>query len=315
MRICLVGDPQDLNAVYLGWHAEQRGFDVVRLPEPEFGFNWWVDWRDDDPGGGVLGTADGEVPLRELTGAVVRFDPSPGLAEGVTLEPELGAALVMERRSALQHWLNHLPGVVVNRPAAGRANGSKPFQMNWLARLGLDVPPWRLTNDPDAARAFARSQAGKVVAKSPSGLRSRVRRLSDDLMERLDQGTTPVVLQALVEGEDVRVHVVLGKNGAREARAFATRVRGGEGVDYRFEAEGRRYEAFDIPPSVASLCARAAAAEGLLLAGLDFKVDGDGRFWCLEMNPVPTFLPYEAATGQPIAAAILDRIAAGAREP
>jgi hypothetical protein len=315
MRICVVGNPDDLNATYLGWQAEQLGMEVLKLPEPGFGLDWWVDWRDDDPGAGILGTATGEHRLDSLLGAVVRFEPAPGIPEELALEPELALSLVVERRAAIQHWLNHLPGTVVNRPGTGRANGSKPFQMARLARRGLDIPPWCLTNDPVAAREFAGAHAGDVIVKSPSGLRSQVRRLSNDLLHRLDGGTTPVILQRYVAGADVRVHVVLGPKGIPDALAFATEVSGGEGVDYRFESDDRQYRAGDIPTSVEEACARAAASEGLLLAGLDFKVDADGRYWCLEMNPVPTFLPYEASTGQPIAAAVLRRMVKGRGSP
>ena len=311
MLICVVGNPDDLNATYLGWQAEQLGMEVLKLPEPGFGLDWWVDWRDDDPQAGILGTAHAEHRFDSLLGAIVRFEPAPGLPDALALEPELALTLVMERRAAIQHWLNHLPGTVINRPGTGRANGSKPFQMARLARLGLDIPPWCLTNDPLAAREFAAAHPGGVIVKSPSGLRSQVRPLSDDLLHRLDGGTTPVILQRYVAGTDVRVHVVLGLKGISHARAFATEVSGGEGVDYRFESDSRQYMARDIPPSVEEACARAAASEGLLLAGLDFKVDAEGRYWCLEMNPVPTFLPYEASTGQPIAAAILQRMIQG----
>lgn len=315
MFICVVGNPDDLNATYLGWQAEQLGIEVLRLPEPGFGLDWWVDWRDDDPETGILGTGDAEHRFDSLLGAVVRFEPAPGLPDEFGLEPEFALTLVMERRAAIQHWLNHLPGTVVNRPGTGRANGSKPFQMARLATLGLDIPPWCLTNEPVAAREFAKAHTSGVIVKSPSGLRSQVRRLSDELLHRLDEGTTPVILQRYVAGADVRVHVVLGPQGIQGARAFATEVSGGEGVDYRFESDDRHYRAMDIPPSVEAACARAAASEGLLLAGLDFKVDKDGRYWCLEMNPVPTFLPYEASTGQPIAAAILQRMVKGRGTP
>src|SRR5215203_1903250 len=43
---------------------------------------------------------------------------------------------------------------VVNRPAAGRSNNSKPYQGVLLAAAGLSVPHTLVTSDPDAARAF-----------------------------------------------------------------------------------------------------------------------------------------------------------------
>jgi glutathione synthase/RimK-type ligase-like ATP-grasp enzyme len=109
-----------------------------------------------------------------------------------------------------------------------------------------------------------------------------------------------VLVQRFVAGVDVRVHVV--------GRAcFATEVRSAA-VDYRFDDAPVEYESVALPPEIAGLCERAAAADGLELAGLDFRRAPDGTWWCLEMNPVPTFLPYEAATGQPIGDAILDHV-------
>jgi D-alanine-D-alanine ligase-like ATP-grasp enzyme len=48
---------------------------------------------------------------------------------------------------------------------------------------------------------------------------------------------------------------------------------------------------------------------GLLVAGIDMRCCADGRWVCFEVNPSPGFSFYEAATGQPIAAAIADLLA------
>jgi D-alanine-D-alanine ligase-like ATP-grasp enzyme len=45
------------------------------------------------------------------------------------------------------------------------------------------------------------------------------------------------------------------------------------------------------------------------VAGFDFRVTPEGSWYCLEVNPMPTFLPYEMATRQPIGAAILNLFA------
>ena len=63
-------------------------------------------------------------------------------------------------------------------------------------------------------------------------------------------------------------------------------------------------------------CISFAAREGLLLAGFDFRVDETTGTWsCLEMNPVPTFLPYEASTGQRIGDAVIDLLAPDSEAP
>jgi glutathione synthase/RimK-type ligase-like ATP-grasp enzyme len=105
------------------------------------------------------------------------------------------------------------------------------------------------------------------------------------------------VLQEYVAGSDVRVHTV-------GQRAFATEMIS-ERVDYRFDAVAQ-YRSAVVDPEIAERCCATAAAEGLLLAGFDFRVATDGGWHCLEMNPVPSFLPYEMCSGEPIGDAVLD---------
>jgi D-alanine-D-alanine ligase-like ATP-grasp enzyme len=60
-----------------------------------------------------------------------------------------------------------------------------------------------------------------------------------------------------------------------------------------------------LPEQLAQRCVESAAAQELMLAGFDVRKTPGGVWWCLEVNPVPIFIPYEAATGVPIGAAIL----------
>jgi glutathione synthase/RimK-type ligase-like ATP-grasp enzyme len=157
------------------------------------------------------------------------------------------------------------------------------------------------TNDVDAAKTFC-AQHRDAIYKSCSGLRSRVRRVDEALMQRLADGTTPVILQEYIPGRDVRVHVV-GKE------AFATEITS-RGIDYRFETEDNAYRAATAPDAIRDRCVLAAAKDGLVLVGCDFRVTDTGDWYCLEMNPVPSFLPYEMETGQSIGASLLELMTA-----
>jgi D-alanine-D-alanine ligase-like ATP-grasp enzyme len=59
---------------------------------------------------------------------------------------------------------------------------------------------------------------------------------------------------------------------------------------------------------LAEQCCAFAEAAGLVLAGFDFRRTPSGQYRCLEMNPVPSFLPYEFASGLPIGAAVVDAL-------
>jgi hypothetical protein len=86
-----------------------------------------------------------------------------------------------------------------------------------LEAAGFDVPRWIASNSADAVRAFTSECRGQAIYKASSGLRSRVRRVDPQLIERLYAGTTPTVVQEYVHGTDVRVHTV-------ERHAFACEV-------------------------------------------------------------------------------------------
>ena len=50
---------------------------------------------------------------------------------------------------------------------------------------------------------------------------------------------------------------------------------------------------------------RQAKAMGLLLAGWDFKLDADGRAWCLEANAMPGYSSYDRRLGGSISKEVL----------
>jgi glutathione synthase/RimK-type ligase-like ATP-grasp enzyme len=297
MRICVVGDAEDLSAAYVAWLAERRGVNVLTLPEDRLGLAWT--FRLTGSGGAIQ--AGGETyDVRAIDGAFVRLNPRPSVDGALGVPVEFEHVYAIERRHAIQWLLDEAPFPVVNRPSSGRANGSKPFQMAELAGAGLPIPRWVVTNDVRRARAFIESCPDGAVYKSCSGLRSHVRRADAALLERLAAATAPVVLQEYVGGTDVRVHVVGDET-------FGTAVESAA-LDYRFESEQNEYSATTVPPDVARLCVEATRRERLVLAGLDFRVSPDGAWWCLELNPVPTFLPYEAGSSHAIGEAILDAL-------
>ena len=296
--LLLVGDPDDLTSTYVGWLAEQRGLPVSVLAERDFGVTWWANVAE-SPHRVVL-EGDALPSGTTAVGAFVRLNPDPPLPEGWQLSGPAGDLFIQERRAAITEVLDALTVPVVNPASAGRSNGAKPFHFALLARQGLRIPPWTASNDPTAVRAFLATCPEGAVVKAASGLRSHVRLVDDEYLRRLEAGTTTSIVQRYVAGSEVRVHVV-------GDRVFGSAVEANV-IDYRFDADEVQYSPITVPTDLAETCVAAAAADGLLLAGLDFRVDAAGMWWCLEMNPVPTFLPYEAATGHAIGDAVLDLI-------
>ncbi|MEV4050146.1 RimK domain-containing protein ATP-grasp [Amycolatopsis sp. NPDC049688] len=211
-----------------------------------------------------------------------------------------------ELDQVLNAWTDRTPAYVLNRPEAGASNGSKPYQLRFVAAAGFRVPPTLVTNDPARVEAFL-AEHGDVIVKSTSGIRSRVRRVGAADRARLAAVTAcPTQFQRHVPGTDVRVHVV-------GTEVFAAEV-DSDADDYRYaRAQGFRapvLTGIDLPSGVADRCQDLAKRLGLPVAGVDLRRTPDGEWYCFEVNPSPGFTYYESRTGQPIAAAIAGLLAA-----
>lgn len=196
----------------------------------------------------------------------------------------------------LHAWADLTPALVVNRPAAMTANGSKPYQACWIRSFGFQVPDTLITTDPTCALEFWR-QHQKVVYKSLSAIRSIVSRLTEEHMPRLaDIAWCPTHFQEYVPGTDYRVHVVGDE-------VFACKILS-EADDYRYAAEPAVMEACDLPCEVAAQSKRLAVSMSLPVSGIDLRCTPQGQWYCFEVNPSPGFTCFQDRTEQPIAEAI-----------
>ncbi|MGZ4679922.1 MAG: ATP-grasp domain-containing protein [Ilumatobacteraceae bacterium] len=204
---------------------------------------------------------------------------------------------------ALLTWADLSDAVVVNRPAAMAANGSKPFQLALIATHGFAVPDTLITTDADEVRRFW-AQHGRVIYKSVSGLRSIVSQLGATHLERLDDvASGPTQFQQYVPGVDVRVHVIGSSTFATEAISDAD--------DYRYASRQDadvELEPYPLPVDVADRCVSMVRGMGLTVGGVDLRRTADDQWYCFEVNPSPAFSYYERNTGQPIAMAIAEQL-------
>lgn len=235
-----------------------------------------------------------------------------GAAYARPLAPREDADPAVAQRGALvaaemSSWLDTADAFVVNRPRDMHSNGSKPYQAQLIGAAGFRVPETLITTDPDEVVAFT-ERVGAVVFKSMSGIRSIVRRLDDGYAGRLERiRVLPTQFQALVDGEDVRVHVV-------GEEVFATRIRSAA-TDYRYAARDG-LEA-DLSPTTLSddvrgRCLDLARSLSLPFVGIDLRETPDGDHVCFEANPMPGYSYFESNTGQPISEALV-RLLAGRR--
>lgn len=252
---------------------------------------------------GALRIGDRSVALEAITGMYLRPHDRATLSSPTDEATAscTAAARDSELDNAFQILAQLTPALVLNRPDAMAANGSKPYQSAQIQAVGFQVPDTLITTSPDAAREFL-AHHRRIIYKSISGVRSIVGELSDIDSARLDEVTwCPTQLQESVAGVDVRVHVV-------GHRLFACEVRS-RAVDYRYATLSGHtvtLSRYNLPDDCAERCLALSRVTELPLTGIDLRRTPDGGWYCFEANPSPAFTYYQQATGHPIDEAIAE---------
>ena len=197
--------------------------------------------------------------------------------------------------SGLRAWLADIPGPVVNRGLAGAHNSSKPLHETILQELGFRVPESITGCDVDELRRFTRD--GPTVSKTVCGTRAQTIEITDADLEGFIPESGPIHLQRMVTGADARVHVV-GDDIVAQRLSAGT-------VDYRRGGVMDDLEVFGLPERIRDLVIVGTRHIGLAFAGWDFKIDNDEQYWCLEVNPMPGYSPYDLRCDGAITRALL----------
>ena len=198
-------------------------------------------------------------------------------------------------------------------PDTGREPAERDGQQQLQALPGSLDPPSRILGPGDlghqrpGAGAGFRSQHGRLVYKSASGVRSIVHELTPGGPATLDRVRhLPTQFQRLVTGTNVRVHVVGGERSPARSSP--------DTIDYRYREGGR---------SGADASGRPAAPKSRTAAGRwrprwtcrwpasTCWRDVDGRVVVLRGQPVAGVQLFAEPTGLPIAAALARWLRAG----
>lgn len=246
---------------------------------------------------------DRMIGIDEITGIFNRQSNVELTPEFRTLDPEDPLAdHALAASGRVSEFCDLAPCLVMNRSGPNASNSSKPLQ-SLLIEEHFFVPRTCITNDYDIAAEFC-ARMERVIYKSCSGERSIVTELEPGQLEARQEmlSVCPVQFQELIEGRDMRVHVV------GEA-IFATEVRS-EKVDYRYDGKAD-WRASTVSDEVAAAAIALTRKLGLVLAGIDLRFCDDGRVICFEVNPSPAFSAYQEATRQPISDEVAAQLAGG----
>lgn len=184
----------------------------------------------------------------------------------------------------LEYILASVCNNVINLPYAMMSNESKLYQ---LANSKLDSIkiPWSIVLANTPAPIFNEP----VVYKSLSGFRSIVKQLSDDKQNQ--QITSPVLFQQLLDGKNIRVHVVKDDVFSLEVTT--------DSLDYRYPEVKTTFSPVMLPSKIQRDCVQITKKFDLSMSGIDLIRVGD-RYYLLEVNPSPGYSGFERFFHKPV---------------
>ncbi len=256
------------------------------------------------PGGGQLDL--------ETVHAVWWRRPGPFGLPGTLRDPAHRRLALSEADTAFNGLFEAMDALWINPPALDASASHKPYQLALAQSLGLEIPQTVMTSDPEEAREFWRSCDGDVIYKQFIALPeawSETRRLGEAETKVADAAIrlAPVIFQRHIAAvADLRVTIIGDEvfAAAVDARDLAY------DVDVRMNLEAKHVP-HDLPDDISAKLRALMRRLGLVYGAIDLRLTEDGRYVFLEINPAGQFLYVEQQTGQPIAAALAARLAAG----
>jgi RimK-like ATP-grasp domain len=253
----------------------------------------------------------GQLDLDSVGAVWWRRPGTFGLPQTLT-DPVHRRLAVSEATTAFHGLFAAMPALWINPPALDALASHKPYQLALAQRLGLEIPRTMMTSDPEEAREFWRSCDGDVIYKQFIALPevwAETRRLGETETKVTDDAIrlAPVIFQRHVAAvADLRVTII-----GDEIFAAAVDLRDLDyDVDVRMNLNAK-HVAHNLPDDVADKLRGLMRRLGLIYGAIDLRLTKDGRYVFLEINPAVQFLYVEQQTGQPIAAALAARLAAG----
>ncbi|WP_116950655.1 ATP-grasp ribosomal peptide maturase [Jiangella endophytica] len=264
--------------------------------------------------GGGMRLGERELELDRVGSAYYR---RPGeFAMPASISPAARRFAAAQSRAGLLGVLVSLDCLWVNHPGRNADASYKPWQLTVAEHVGLRPPRTLITNDPDAARRFAKDIDGPVIYKTlaggvvdddgvpkgmptsvvdPDGLDDSIALCAHQFQEWVDKQ------------HEVRLTVVGDEFFAAEIHAGSDDAH----VDWRNDYASLSYEIADVPDDVRRGVVELMRSFGLVFGALDFVVTPAGEWRFLEINPNGQWGWIETVTGLPIATALAELLQRG----
>lgn len=308
MAVLIIAQSRDEHAVAVGNHVERMGNEVEVLDTSLFPEIARLTMR-------YSCCSDHRVLQLEVQGRTIEFDrfgsvwwrrPQPPRLSEQMLRPSHRHFAANEAHEALTGLWQCIGANWINDPSLDLISQRKAYQLKVAQQVGLRIPPTLITNDPAEARKFADARAYRdIVYKSFSSTEEEwreTRLLKTDELNLLDHVQhAPVIFQHYVEASyDLRITAV----GDRLFPAAIYSQETSYKIDCRIDIAAAKIEPVEIPAELQTKLLALKKRLGLTYGAIDMRLTPRGDYIFFEINPAGQFMYIEAATGQPIAAAM-----------
>ncbi len=290
MTILILGGGEDEHASHMLRHLQTQGADVELLDTRWFPSRMGLTFDPLRQEGFLRLPTGRKVEFHQIRSVYWRnyYGPqSPPLPDAMQ-----SYIASNDSRGLLESLLIYLRTRWVNGWSGFQMHQTKPVQLARVAALGVTIPTTMLTNDPEAARAFAGRHPRSIFKPVQGGahtLRLTPAYLTQENLQNL--AVAPVTLQEEVPGTNIRVFVAGSRVLSCEVRTKA--------VDFRDDANSQ-ITPHSLPPLLEETCKKIADCLDLLWTGIDFRLSPSGQYVFLEANPSPMFIGFESRTGLPL---------------
>jgi hypothetical protein len=190
--------------------------------------------------------------------------------------------------SYLSYIIDHKFNNVLNKTYLGYSNDSKLFQLSLLKLQSIRKPTFQILSKLDIDLSLVGSVRNKAIVKSLSSVRSKVVQYQGNEKKYfLKKSHEPVLFQELIEGQNIRVHVV-------DNECFAVKITSSS-LDYRY-GDNAHYEKVELPHKLYEECIDIAKQLHLRFCGIDL-IKKNQEYYILEANPSPGWTHFEKSVG------------------
>ncbi|QPG05970.1 hypothetical protein IT774_01550 [Salinimonas marina] len=183
-----------------------------------------------------------------------------------------------------------------------RSHKCKPWQLTLAAQGDLRLPATCIGNHPDRVRLFLNKHPDIIIKPVHGGrFTYRFRKDQDQAPHHTGQasaqaaGQEPATLQQYIGGTNIRSYLI-------DDYCFCGELQSSY-VDFR-EDSHTRYRPHTLPDELVRQGRALMLRLGMHWGAIDWRLDEQGHYYFLEINPAPRFAHFETISQLPIAATL-----------